>query len=55
MYTVMNPKRRQRVINLPNKTLYLDGRGRAVLTEAEFNSVEVQALLREGYLKVVGR
>jgi hypothetical protein len=54
MYTVMNPKRQQRVINLPTRTLYLPGRGRAVLTEAEFNCTEVQALLREGFLKVEG-
>lgn len=54
MYTVQNPKRQQRIINLPGgKTLYLGAREKASLTEAEFNCVEVQALLREGYLKVV--
>ncbi len=54
MYTVMNQKRQTRVINLPgSKTLFLQPRGRASLTEAEFNCVEVQALLREGFLKKV--
>ena len=54
MHTVLNPKRQMRVINLPGgKALYLEARAKASLTEMEFNCVEVQALIREGFLKIV--
>jgi len=54
MHTIKNKKRHQRTINLPNKSLYLGPRGKAVLTDEEFKSQEVQALIRRGYLAEVG-
>jgi len=54
MHTVKNKKRRQRAINLPGKTLYLPPRGKALLTDKEFQCVEIQQLLLGGYISEVG-
>ena len=54
MRRIRNTKRRQRVINLPTKTLYLAPRGLADLTEEEFDSIDVQNMIKRGYLRVVG-
>ena len=55
-YTVLNVTRRKKVINLPSRkgALHLPPRGRALLTEEEFNSTDVQALIRIGILRVIG-
>ena len=55
-YTVLNVTRRQKVINLPSRKegVYLPPRGRALLTEEEFKSPDVQALMRYGILRVIG-
>ena len=56
-HTVRNMKRRQRVINLPGRggALYLGPMGRALLTDDQFNSEEVQQLIRGGFLVEEGR
>lgn len=55
-YTVLNVTRRQKVVNLPSRknALYLPPRGRVLLTEEDFKSVDVQALLRQGILRQIG-
>jgi len=55
-YTVQNVTRRQKVLNLPSRkdALYLPPRGKALLTEEEFKSTDVQALVRQGFLRLIG-
>jgi len=56
MRTVKNVKRRPRVMDLAGRksALHLPGRAKAVLTEKEFQSPDVQRLIRGGYLKEIG-
>jgi len=56
MREVKNIKREPRVVNLVGHTnaIYIPPRGKVALTETEFNSVEIKALIREGYLRETG-
>jgi len=56
MKTVMNVSKNTKTINLNGKksSLYLPRRAKAQLTEQEFGSPDVQALIRNGYLRVLG-
>ena len=56
MKTVMNVTRNLLTINLDGQEegLYLPKRAKAILTAEQFASLDVKALVRGGYLRVVG-
>lgn len=60
MYQVVNTRRYEVTVNLPDpdeknrlrKTVYLEPRGRILLSEDEYNSLDVQAKIRAGVLRL---
>lgn len=56
MKTVMNVSRNSKTINLEGQKdgLHLPRRAKVALTEKQFMSQDVQALVRRGYLRVLG-
>jgi len=56
MHTIKNVSRNTKTINLSGRkgSLHLPRRGKAALTKQEFESSDVQVLLRGGYLVEIG-
>jgi len=56
MKTVMNVTRNLLTINIDgrNGAIYLPKRGKILLTTEEYASLDVKALVRGGYLRVIG-
>ena len=59
MYQVVNTRRYEVTVNLPDpekgrllKTVYLEPRGRLLLSEEEYNSLDIQAKIRAGVLRL---